>query len=290
MDAPGSIDVLICDEAHRIRTTSVSRFTRKDQRSGKEQIDELLDVAKVVAAVNDGASALPTPLWSGKHDPYATWTPKFMALQATMIERAGSTDAFLQRAEGERRELATTRDLCGRRADRCDLGPLERPIQGGVALQNFLVGLGLETLQHPQRAGADGAELVLRGADHRRRAEILVAHRAIESGRQRVAHLRADRVHPARDGLIARRAKLRHAVEVGGVFGESRLRFAHDRPAFGVGDRVVRGDHQGPQILDLLDHAYAHLFLAAVGIGDDETPQRREVAIDVADARRVRAD
>jgi hypothetical protein len=66
------------------------------------------DVAKVVAAVNDGASALPTPLWSGKHDPYATWTPKFMALQATMIERAGSTDAFLQRAEGERRELATT--------------------------------------------------------------------------------------------------------------------------------------------------------------------------------------
>jgi DNA replication protein DnaC len=47
MDAPNSIDILICDEAHRIRTTSVSRFTRKDQRSGKEQIDELLDVAKV---------------------------------------------------------------------------------------------------------------------------------------------------------------------------------------------------------------------------------------------------
>lgn len=47
MDEPNSIDVLICDEAHRIRTTSVSRFTRKDQRSGKDQIDELLDVAKV---------------------------------------------------------------------------------------------------------------------------------------------------------------------------------------------------------------------------------------------------
>ena len=47
MDKPGSIDVLICDEAHRIRTTSVSRFTRKDDRSGKEQVEELLDVAKV---------------------------------------------------------------------------------------------------------------------------------------------------------------------------------------------------------------------------------------------------
>jgi hypothetical protein len=47
MSEPNSIDVLICDEAHRIRTTSVSRFTRKDQRSGKDQIDELLDVSKV---------------------------------------------------------------------------------------------------------------------------------------------------------------------------------------------------------------------------------------------------
>ena len=47
MDEPGSIDVLICDEAHRIRSTSVSRYTRKDERSGKEQIEELLDVSKV---------------------------------------------------------------------------------------------------------------------------------------------------------------------------------------------------------------------------------------------------
>jgi len=42
-----SVDVLICDEAHRIRKTSVSRFTPKDKRSGKAQIEELNDVAKV---------------------------------------------------------------------------------------------------------------------------------------------------------------------------------------------------------------------------------------------------
>ncbi len=47
MMKPNAIDVLICDEAHRIRTTSVSRYTRKDERSGKGQIEELLDVAKV---------------------------------------------------------------------------------------------------------------------------------------------------------------------------------------------------------------------------------------------------
>ncbi len=41
------IDVLICDEAHRIRKTSNNRFTKKDQLSDKAQIEELLHVSKV---------------------------------------------------------------------------------------------------------------------------------------------------------------------------------------------------------------------------------------------------
>jgi len=64
------------------------------------------DLGKVVAMVNDGAVALPQPLWTGKHDPYATWVPRFAAQQEAMIARSGSTDAFLQQAEGERRLLA----------------------------------------------------------------------------------------------------------------------------------------------------------------------------------------
>jgi DUF2075 family protein len=44
---PRAVDVLICDEAHRIRKTSVHRFTKPHERSGKQQIDELLDAAKV---------------------------------------------------------------------------------------------------------------------------------------------------------------------------------------------------------------------------------------------------
>ncbi|WP_019816303.1 DUF2075 domain-containing protein [Saccharomonospora saliphila] len=42
------LDVLICDEAHRIRETSVNRYTRKEvrERAGR-QIDELIDVAWV---------------------------------------------------------------------------------------------------------------------------------------------------------------------------------------------------------------------------------------------------
>ncbi|MGW5617388.1 DUF2075 domain-containing protein [Streptomyces sp. NPDC003877] len=42
-----SLDVVICDEAHRIRETSANRYTPAAHRTGKRQVDELLDVAKV---------------------------------------------------------------------------------------------------------------------------------------------------------------------------------------------------------------------------------------------------
>jgi DUF2075 family protein len=39
--------VLICDEAHRIRKTSNSRFTKKEMKSNVEQIEELIKAARV---------------------------------------------------------------------------------------------------------------------------------------------------------------------------------------------------------------------------------------------------
>lgn len=44
---PNEIKVLICDEAHRIRSSGNSRFTPKGSRSELPQIDELINVAKV---------------------------------------------------------------------------------------------------------------------------------------------------------------------------------------------------------------------------------------------------
>jgi len=41
------VDVLICDEAHRIRKTSNNRFTPASRRSGIPQIEELVNVSKV---------------------------------------------------------------------------------------------------------------------------------------------------------------------------------------------------------------------------------------------------
>jgi uncharacterized protein len=48
MDADrNGLDVLIADEAHRLRETSANRWTKAEHRTGKRQIDELIDAARV---------------------------------------------------------------------------------------------------------------------------------------------------------------------------------------------------------------------------------------------------
>ncbi|MEV5592908.1 DUF2075 domain-containing protein [Streptomyces sp. NPDC052496] len=41
------VDVLICDEAQRIRETSANRYTRTSHRTGRPQVEELIDAARV---------------------------------------------------------------------------------------------------------------------------------------------------------------------------------------------------------------------------------------------------
>ncbi|MGV9827851.1 DNA/RNA helicase domain-containing protein [Gordonia sp. NPDC003429] len=43
---PNDLEVLICDEAHRIRETSTNRFTRAINRTGKPQVEELIEAAR----------------------------------------------------------------------------------------------------------------------------------------------------------------------------------------------------------------------------------------------------
>lgn len=44
---PNGLDVLICDEAHRIRATSSHRFTKASLRTGRPQVAELISAARV---------------------------------------------------------------------------------------------------------------------------------------------------------------------------------------------------------------------------------------------------
>ena len=50
---PDAFDVLICDEAHRIRETSVNRFTPRTDRTDRQQIEELLTAAKTTVLFID---------------------------------------------------------------------------------------------------------------------------------------------------------------------------------------------------------------------------------------------
>ncbi|WP_031167588.1 DUF2075 domain-containing protein [Streptosporangium roseum] len=52
------IDVLICDEAHRIRETSMNRYTPARLRTDRAQIDELIDVARVPVFLLDEHQAV----------------------------------------------------------------------------------------------------------------------------------------------------------------------------------------------------------------------------------------
>jgi hypothetical protein len=62
------VDVLICDESHRIRATSNSRFLKKELRSTKAQIRELLDAAKVaVFFIDDRQIVRPNEIGSTTH-------------------------------------------------------------------------------------------------------------------------------------------------------------------------------------------------------------------------------
>jgi DUF2075 family protein len=66
MDAePNEIEVLVCDEAHRIREVSHSRWTPKAKRTNRPQVEELIDVSKVaVFFIDDKQTVRPNEIGS----------------------------------------------------------------------------------------------------------------------------------------------------------------------------------------------------------------------------------
>ncbi len=63
-----AIDVLICDEAHRIRETSQNRFTTKARRSDTPQIQELINAGRVTVFLIDQDQVVrPAEIGSIKH-------------------------------------------------------------------------------------------------------------------------------------------------------------------------------------------------------------------------------
>ncbi len=99
---PDKIDVLICDEAHRIRKTSESMYTPASKRTGEPQIDELIRTAKLsIFFIDEFQVVRPTEIGSVQLIKDAA--KKFDIAENNISEfelktqfRCSGSDAFLQ--------------------------------------------------------------------------------------------------------------------------------------------------------------------------------------------------
>jgi len=96
---PNAVDVLICDEAHRIRKSSQDRFTKKEDRTDKPQIQEILEASKVsVFFIDDRQVVRPGEV--GSSDLIRTYAAKNgCELYEHKLEaqfRCAGSDAFIQ--------------------------------------------------------------------------------------------------------------------------------------------------------------------------------------------------
>ena len=100
MDAkPNEIDVLICDEAHRVRKTSNNRFTPAERRSDLPQIDELIRASKVsVFFIDDNQIVRPDEIGSAAYINQSAWKNKCKVIEFDELEtqfRCNSSDGFV---------------------------------------------------------------------------------------------------------------------------------------------------------------------------------------------------
>jgi DUF2075 family protein len=93
-----AIDVLIADEAHRLRETSFNRFTPKEKRSSVPQIEELLNASKVSAFfIDDDQIVRPGEIGSVQYiKEYATKNNcKIFEYELEAQFRCNGSDAFI---------------------------------------------------------------------------------------------------------------------------------------------------------------------------------------------------
>ena len=96
---PEMIDVLIMDEAHRIRESSNSRFTRKQSRSDRSQIAELIEASKIsVFFIDDAQVVRPGEVGSSElvRDNAALLGAKLIQERLTTQFRCAGSDRFVQ--------------------------------------------------------------------------------------------------------------------------------------------------------------------------------------------------
>lgn len=93
------LDVLICDEAHRIRETSANRYTPASGRTGKAQIDELIDAARVPVFLLDEHQVVRPGELGTVSDIKSAAAKKGLHCEVVPLDgqfRCGGSDAYLR--------------------------------------------------------------------------------------------------------------------------------------------------------------------------------------------------
>ncbi|MER7517969.1 DUF2075 domain-containing protein [Streptomyces sp. NPDC126499] len=96
---PNDLDVLICDEAHRLRITSANRYTKAALRTGKPQVSELIDAARVPVFLLDQHQVV-RPGEMGTEEQIRQAAAAH-GLECTVVDldsqfRCGGSDAYVQ--------------------------------------------------------------------------------------------------------------------------------------------------------------------------------------------------
>ena len=97
------LDVLIADEAHRLRETSENRYTKAAQRTGRPQIDELISAARVPVFLLDEHQVV-RPGELGSVDEISEFAAK-LGLETVVIElkdqfRCGGSETYVKWVKG----------------------------------------------------------------------------------------------------------------------------------------------------------------------------------------------
>lgn len=93
------LDVLICDEAHRMRQTSANRYTRAADRTGKRQVEELIDAARVPVFLLDEHQVVRPGEMGSLHEIEDAAAAKGLPVTTVPLDgqfRCGGSDAYLE--------------------------------------------------------------------------------------------------------------------------------------------------------------------------------------------------
>ena len=183
---PGSIDVVLADEAHRIRATSNHRFTRPENKSDRAQVDEILEATKVAVFFIDDHQAvradevgstlllhetairhnarfetidLRTQFRCAGSDEYIDWVDQLLEIRKTGVMKLASS-AFEVEIVADPMALAATieqRNAAGQNA-RMMAGfcwPWSKPMADGQLINDVTIG----AFERPWNAQPDARKL-----------------------------------------------------------------------------------------------------------------------------------